>query len=159
MNKYENAMKLMEKLFGNGDKDTLLVLGTIKQNESAVGNPRPSVRMVNGIYDNGAFYISTALSKKKTKEIEKNEEVSLVSLGETFAAIVANGKATNLGWVSNEQNHGIREKMRTVFHEWWYTENDENSPESIILRIELTEATLGGHDEKYDVDFVKKEVR
>jgi len=155
---YEKAMKIMEKLYGNGDKDTLLVLGTIKQADSAAGNPRPSVRMVNGIYFDGAFYVSTALSKTKTKEIEKNEEVSLVSLGDAFAALIANGKASNLGWVSAEKNHPIREKMRKVFG-WWYDENDENSQESIVLRIELTEATIGDNEEKYEVDFVKKEAR
>lgn len=159
MNKYENAMKLMEKTFGNGDKDTLLVLGTIKQEGNDAGNPRPSVRMVNGIYDDGAFYVSTALSKTKTKEIEKNEEVSLVSLGEAFAALVANGKASNLGWVSDEKNHSIRDKMRKVFHDWWYEENDENSQDSIVLCIDLTEATIGGNEEKYEVDFVKKEAK
>jgi len=158
MNKYENAMKLMEKIYGNGDKDTLLVLGTIKQEHSDTGNPRPSVRMVNGIYYDGAFYVSTALSKTKTKEIEKNAEVSLVSLGDAFAAIIANGKASNLGWVSDEKNHSIREKMRKVFG-WWYDENDENSQDSIVLRIDLTEATIGGTEEKYEVDFVKKEAK
>lgn len=155
MSKYENATKLMEKIFGNGDKETLLVLGTIKQEESDVGKPRPSVRMVNAIYDNGSFYVSTALSKRKTKEIEKNEEISLVTLGEAFAVLVANGKASNLGWVSDKKNHSIREKMRKVFP-WWYDENDENSQDSIVLRIDLTEATVGSSDEKYEVDFIKK---
>jgi len=157
MNKYENAIELMEKLFGKGDKNTFIVLGTIKQEDSDDGNPRPSVRIVNAIYDEGAFYVSTGLSKTKTLEIEKNSQVSFVTLGDAFGSLVTNGIAENLGWVMDEQNTEIRDKMRKVFHDWWYEDNDENNPDSIVLRLTPTYATLADNEEKYEVDFVKKE--
>lgn len=46
MNKYENAMKLMEEYCGNG-KDDLIALATIVLTPNADGNPRPAVRMVD----------------------------------------------------------------------------------------------------------------
>jgi len=159
MSKYENAMKMMEKLFGNGDKNTFIVLGTIKQDNSDDGNPRPSVRIVNAIYYEGVFYVSTGLLKTKTLEIEKNNQVSFVTLGDAFGSLVTNGIADNLGWVMDEKNADIRDKMRTVFHEWWYDENDENSPNSIVLRITPTNAVITDNEERYEVDFTRQEVK
>jgi len=161
MSKYENAMKIMDECLGNGDKNTFIALGTIKQDNSDDGNPRPSVRIVNAIYYDGAFYISTALWKTKTAEIEQNNQVSFVTLGEAFGLLVTNGIAENLGWVMDEKNTDIRDKMRKVFHEWWYEDNDENSPDSIVLRITPTNAIITDGQQKYgeakyDVDFVSK---
>lgn len=158
MSKYENAIKLMEEFCGNG-KDNLIALATISLSQNAVGNPCPKVRMVDALYEDGAFYISSASWKNKTLEIEKNNEVSVCGL-DLFAA---QGTAENLGWVKNEKNADIRAKMKENFA-WFNDHGDEDSPTSIVLRITLTEGMITDNEKKYGecqykVDFAKKEAK
>ncbi len=158
MNKYENAMKLMEEYCGNG-KDNLIALATIALTQSAVGNPRPAVRMVDAYYEDGVFYVSTDANKNKMLEIGKNNEVSICGLD----LLVAQGIAENLGWVKDEKNAEIRAKMKKFFT-WFNAHGGEDSPSSIVLRITLKEGTITDNDQKYGewqykVDFTKKEVK
>lgn len=155
MNKYENAIRLMEEFCGNG-KDNLVALATISLSANPSGNPRPSVRMVNAYYEDGVFYVSSASWKNKTLEIEKNNEVSICGL-DLFAA---NGTAENLGWVKDEKNAEIRAKMKKIFA-WFDDHGGEDSPDSIVLRITLTEGTITDNEKKYGewqykVDFGSK---
>jgi uncharacterized pyridoxamine 5'-phosphate oxidase family protein len=157
MNKYENAMKLMEEFCGNG-KDNLIALATIALSPNTVGKPRPAVRMVDAYYEDGVFYVSTSANKNKMLEIEKNNEISICGLD----LFVAQGIAENLGWVKDEKNAEIRAKMKKFF-EWFNAHGDEDNPNSIVLRITLTEGTITDNDQKYGewqykVDFVKKEI-
>ncbi|SCY23027.1 pyridoxamine 5''-phosphate oxidase [Alkaliphilus peptidifermentans] len=158
MSKYENAMKLMEDFCGKG-KDNLIALATIALPLNAAGNPRPAVRMVNAYYEDGVFYVSSDANKNKTLEIGKNNEVSICGLG----LFVAQGRAENLGWVKDERNAEIRGKMKKIFA-WFDAHGDEDNPDSIVLRITLTEGIITDNDKKYDewqykVDFTKKEVK
>lgn len=155
MSKYEKAMKLMEEFCGNG-KDNLVALATISLKPNATGKPRPAVRMVNAYYEDGAFYISTASWKNKTLEIGENNEVSICGLD----LFTANGVAENLGWVKDERNVEIRTKMKKCF-EWFDDHGNEESLDSIVLRITLTEGTITDNEEKYGerlykVDFINK---
>jgi len=155
MNKYEKAIKLMEELCGNG-KDNIIALATISLKTNSSGNPRPAVRMVNAYYEDGMFYISTASWTNKMLEIEKNNEVSICGLD----WFTANGIAENLGWVKDEKNAEIRAKMKKYFR--WFDEHaNEESPDSIVLRVTLTEGTIIDNEEKYGerhykVDFINK---
>lgn len=158
MNKYEKAMKLMDEFCGNG-KDNLVALATIALSPNAAGNPRPSVRMVNAFYEDGVFYVSTGAKKTKMLEIEKNNEVSICGLD----LFTAQGKAENLGWVKDENNAEIRAKMKKIFS-WFEDHADEDNPDSIVLRITLTEGTITDNEQKYDewlykVDFINKEAK
>lgn len=158
MSKYENAMKLMEDFCGNG-KDNLIALATIALSPNAVGNPRPTVRMVDAYYEDGVFYVSTDAKKNKMLEIGKNSEVSICGLD----LFVAQGKAENLSWVKDEGNAEIRAKMKKTFT-WFDAHGDEDNPDSIVLRITLTEGTITDNDKKYGdwqykVDFTKKEAK
>lgn len=158
MTNYEKAMKLMDEFCGNG-KDNLIALATIALTKGAEGNPRPSVRMVDAYYEDGVFYVSTSASKNKMLEIEKNNEVSVCGL-DWFTAF---GKAENLGWVKDEKNAEIRAKMKKYF-EWFDAHGDEDNPDSIVLRITLTEGVITDNEQKYgewqyNVDFLKKEVK
>lgn len=158
MNKYENAMKLMEEYCGNG-KDNLIALATIALSPNAVGNPRPAVRMVDAYYEDGVFYVSTDANKNKMLEIGKNNEISICGLD----LFVAQGTAENLGWVKDERNAEIRAKMKKIFT-WFDAHGGEDNPDSIVLRITLTEGTITDNDKKYGewqykVDFAKKEVK
>lgn len=85
------------------------------------------------------------------------------SLTEPLDLFVARGMAENLGWVKDERNTGIRAKMKKFFP-WFDAHGDEDNPDSIVLRITLTEGTLTDNDRKYGewqyiVDFAKKEVK
>ena len=157
MSKYENAMKLMEELCGN-DKEEVIALATISS-PSVAGSPRPAVRMVCAYYENGAFYVSTDARKNKMLQIEKNNEVSVAGLGwYTFQ-----GRAENLGWVKDEKNAEIRAKFKKVFN-WFDEVGDEENPNSIVLRITLTEGIIIDNaekygEEKYEIDFINKIVK
>lgn len=155
MSKYENAMKLMEDFCGNG-KDNLIALATIALPLNAEGNPRPAVRMVDAYYEDGVFYVSTSANTNKMLEIGKNNEVSICGLD----LFVARGRAENLGWVKDEKNADIRAKMKKIFT-WFDDHGDEDNPDSIVLRITLTEGTITDNDKKYGewqykVNFAKK---
>lgn len=155
MDKYENAMKLLEERCGN-DKEVLIALATISLTPNAAGKPRPAVRMVCAYYEDGVFYVSTDATKNKILQIEKNNEVAVAGLDWfTF-----NGIAENLGWVKDEKNTRIRAKFKKVF-DWFDDVGDEDNPDSIVLRITLTEGTIIDNEKKYGdlqykVDFVNK---
>ena len=155
MSKYENAMKLMEERCGNG-KEEVIALATISIFPNADGNPRPAVRMVCAYYEDGVFYVSTDATKNKMLQIEKNNEVSVGGLG----WYAFQGTAKNLGWVKDEKNAEIRAKFKKVFN-WFDEVGDEDNPNSIVLRITLTEGTITDNEKKYgehlyEIDFINK---
>lgn len=158
MSKYENAIKLMEERCGNG-KEVVIALATISLSANAAGNPRPAARMVCAYYEDGVFYVSTDARKNKTLQIEKNNEVSVCGM-EDYAL---HGIAENLGWVKDEKNAEIRAKFKKVFN-WFDEVGDEDNPNSIVLRITLTEGTIIDNERKYgeqmyDIDFINKAVK
>lgn len=159
MEKYENAMKLMQERCGNADKDNVIGLATISLSSSPNGSPRPSNRIVSAYYEDGIFYVSTDAKKSKTIEIAQNNEVAICGLD----WFVANGTAENLGWVKDEKNAEIRAKMKKVFN--WFDEHaDEDNPNSIVLRITLSDGIITDNEHKfgewkYDVDFTNKAVK
>jgi len=155
MSKYENAIKLIEERCGN-DKEVVIALATISLFPNAIGNPRPAVRMVCAYYENGVFYISTDATKNKMLQIEKNNEVSVCG----FDWYTFQGTAENLGWVKDEKNKEIRTKFKKIFN-WFDEVGDEDNPNSIVLRITLTEGTLIDNEKKYgehlyEIDFINK---
>lgn len=155
MSKYENAMKLLEERCGNG-KEEVIALATISLSLNDAGNPRPAVRMVCAYYEDGVFYVSTDARKNKMLQIEKNNEVSVCGL-DWYAL---QGRAENLGWVKDEKNAEIRAKFKKIF-DWFDEVGDEDNPNSIVLRISLTEGTITDNEQKYgeyqyEVDFINK---
>lgn len=151
MTKYEKAMKLMDDFCGNG-KDNLIALATISLDSSNEALS-PAVRMVDAYYEDRTFYVSSASWKNKTKEIEKNNIVSICGMD----LFTAKGQAENLGWVKDEKNAEIREKMKKYF-EWFEDHGNEDSPDSIVLRISLTEGVITDNEQtygewQYKVDF------
>lgn len=155
MSKFDDAIKLMEERCGNG-KEVIIALATISLSPNAAGNPRPAVRMVCAYYEDGVFYVSTDAKKSKTLQIEKNNEVSVSGL-DWFAF---QGIAENLGWVKDEKNAKIRAEFKKVFN-WFDEVGDEENPNSIVLRVTLTEGTIIDNERKYgeqqyDIDFINK---
>ena len=158
MSKFDYVMKRLDELFGN-DKEEVIALATISLTPNEAGNPRPAVRMVCAYYEDGAFYVSTDATKSKMLQIEKNNEVAVCGMGwYSFQ-----GKAENLGWVKDEKNAYIRDKFKKVF-EWFDAVGDEDNPDSIVLRIRLTEGVIldnpeSSDSQRYETDFVNKTVK
>lgn len=158
MSKYENAIKLMQERCGNG-KEEVIALATVSLSPNGLGSPRPANRMVCAYYEDGAFYVSTDATKEKSLQIEKNNEVSVAGMG----WYAFHGLAENLGWVKDEKNAEIRAKFKEVF-DWFDEVGDEDNPNSIVLRIQLTEGILTDNertygDWKYEIDFINKTVK
>ncbi len=158
MSKYDDAIKLMEECCGN-DKEVIIALATISLSANAAGNPSPAVRMVCAYYEEGAFYVSTDARKNKTLQVEKNNEVSVCGMdGYNFQ-----GMAENLGWIKDEKNAKIRGKFIKIF-DWFDEEGGEDDPNSIVLRITLTEGTIFDNEKKYgehkyEIDFINKVIK
>ena len=155
MSKYQNAMALMQERCGNG-KEEVIALATIALSPNATGNPRPAARMVCAYYEDGEFYVSSDAKKNKSLQIEQNNEVSVCG----FGWYALQGTAENLGWVKDEKNAEIRAKFKKIF-DWFDEVGEEDNPDSIVLRITLTEGTIIDHEKKYgemqyEIDFINK---
>lgn len=135
------AFEIMNERFGH---DTLISLATI---DGGI----PAVRIVNSYYENGAFYTITYALSNKMRQIEVNSTVAIC--GEWFTA---HGVGENMGHVCDERNTEIATKLRKVFSEWYSKGHvDESDPNTIILRIRLTDAVLFSKGTRYDIDFKK----
>lgn len=56
--------------------------------------------------------------------------------------------------ILDEKNQEIADKLRTVFAEWYLNgHTDEKDPNTIILRIRLTDGVLFSHGTRYDINF------
>lgn len=133
--------KIMMERFG---KDSLIALAT-------VGKGVPSVRTVDGYYENGAFYVLTYALSNKMQQIEKNPVVAIS--GEWFSA---HGTGSNLGWFGKKENEQIAQKMRNVFAEW--IDNGHNNFEdenTCILCVALTDGVLFSDGVRYEIDFTE----
>ncbi|GBU29246.1 hypothetical protein R84B8_02810 [Treponema sp. R8-4-B8] len=139
MSKDNEAFKIIAKRFG---RDTLVSLATIDKN-------RPFVRIVNGYYENGLFYVITYKLSNKMKQIKKNPEVAVC--GEWFTA---SGIGKNIGHVLNKKNTVVMAKLREVFAEWYSNGHvNEDDVNTCILCIKLTKGVLFNQGKKYNVNF------
>lgn len=118
--------ELMQERFG---RDNLLALATVDGN-------RPSVRYINAYYEDGAFYVITHARSAKMQQI---------------AAEPAVGLAESLGAFASEPNRSLAETLRRVFSAWIDNgHSDLTSPDTIILRITLTDGVAYAHGVRYD---------
>lgn len=154
MNTFEEGAKLLEELFGN-NKDNLISLATIARDTGEEGRPRPVVRTVDAVYEDGVFYVATYAKSNKMLQIAENPEISVAAHQEMFTAC---GMGENLGWVLAPRNSEIRAKLRTAFAAWYDMANNEQDENCCILALRLTKGILNiNHWEKlYHMDFVNK---
>jgi general stress protein 26 len=140
MTNNEKALSLMIERFGH---DTLLSVATID-------GDRPSVRIVDAYYEDGAFYSVTYALSGKMKQIEKNPDVGVC--GEWFTA---HGVGENLGHVLLPQNADMMAKLRAAFAAWYDNgHTNESDPNTILLRIRLTDGILFHQGERFEVEFL-----
>ena len=135
----KETMEIMDDRFGC---DNLLSVATVEEGI-------PSVRIVNGYYEDRAFYVITYARSNKMRQIEKTPMVAVC--GEWFTA---HGIGENIGHVKAEENEDIMSKLRVVFDEWYGNgHTDEDDPNTCLLRIRLTDGVLFHHGKRYDIDF------
>ncbi len=108
----------------------------------------PYVRYVNAYYENGSFYVITYAGSNKMRQLEKNPVAAIA--GEWFTA---HARAESLGWFCAEENAETAGKLRAVFAEWIDNgHNDFSDVNTIILRLELTDAVLWSHGDMYTLE-------
>ncbi len=153
MNKYDEAMKLLDERFGH--KDGLISLSTIARFPNTEGNSVPAARIVNAFYEDGAFYTVTYATSSKMQQIAQNPEVAVCIIVESFTA---NGIGENLGWVCEEKNAEIMSKIRPIFAEWYNEANNDEDPNTCLLRIQLTKGVWNDAHKgiRNEIDFVNK---
>ncbi len=138
--KKEKDMQRLNELFG---KDTLLSLATTDGNT-------PYVRIVDGYFENGSFYIIVDAKSDKMKQIKKNNKVALCS-NDYFSA---HGIATNLGHIYSEKNMELAKKLKVVFAKWWDNgHSDYNDESTVILEVKLTSAVFFDFETRDVIEF------
>lgn len=129
----------MDQRFGH---DNLIALATLD-------GDTPFVRTVNAYYEDGCFYTVTHALSGKMRQIGINPKVAIC--GDWFTA---HGFGENMGHILLPENADMADKLRTVFAEWYSNgHTNEADPNTIILRIRLTDGVLFWHGTRYEIDF------
>lgn len=151
MDRYEAAMKLLDEKVGN--KDGLISLSTISLEPGDEGKSRPAARIVDAYYEDGAFYTVTYATSGKMRQIAQNPEVAVCVIVDSFTA---DGIAENLGWVCDEKNARMMTKLRTIFSAWYTEANNDEDPNTCLMRIRLTKGLWNDAHKgiKNEIDFI-----
>ena len=153
MDKFNEGMMEIDKAFGNG-KDNLIAVATLAVED---GKPRPVVRTVDAMYEDGVFYTVTNAQSNKMRQIAQNPEVSVAGCHEM---LTASGIGENIGWVLEPRNAELRTKLRAAFSAWYDAANNENDKNCCIMAIRLTKGIMNvNHWERlYHMDFANKKI-
>lgn len=112
--------------------DSLISIATVDSSGT------PWVRTVDAIYIDGAFYTITHNSTNKMKHISTNPVVAIC--GEWFSG---HGKAESLGYICNEENKDLADKLRETFKSWYSNgHTNENDVNTIILKVIVTDGVI-----------------
>lgn len=135
----ETTNRILTERFG---KDSLIALATAENNI-------PSVRTVDAVYLDGAFYVVTYSLSGKMQQIAKNPAVAVS--GEWFTA---HGIGENLGHVLLPENKAVMDLLRAAFAAWYDNgHTNEADPNTCLLKIRLTDGVLFADGTRYDIDF------
>ena len=127
MNKEIN--KILKDRF---EKDSLIAIATVDETD------KPWVRTVDAIYINGAFYTITNATTSKMKHINQNPVVAIC--GEWFSG---HGRAESIGYIRNEENKDLADKLRTAFASWYDNgHTNESDINTIILKVAVTDGII-----------------
>ena len=153
MSTFDEAMKLLDEKLGN--KDGLITLSTIALEPGPDGKSRPAARIVNAYYEDGAFYTVTYATSGKMLQIAQNPEVAVCVIVDNFTA---DGIGENMGWVCDEKNAQIMTKLRKIFAEWYNEANNDEDPNTCLLRVRLTNGLWNDAHKgiRNTVDFVNR---
>ena len=132
------AAKMTER-FGH---DNLIALAT-------VDGDSPAVRTVNAYYEDGCFYTVTYALSGKMQQIGRNPKIAIC--GDWFTA---HGIGESMGHILLPENAAMADKLRAAFAAWYDNgHTNEADPNTIILRICLTDGVLFHHGTRYDITF------
>lgn len=135
----KNAMEIMTARFGH---DTLLALATVEDG-------LPHVRTINAWYQDGCFYAVTWAGSGKMRQLAKEPRVAVC--GDWFTG---HGVGESLGHVLREENAPLMHQLRTAFASWYQNGHiNEQDPDTVILRIRLTDGVLFADGQRYDLTF------
>ena len=124
------------------NKDSLIALATVDGNT-------PHVRAVNSYYEDGCFYTITYALSNKMKQIAVDPTVAIC--GDWFTG---HGIGDNLGWIRDEKNNDIANKLRAAFAAWYDNgHTNEADVNTVILRIRMTDGILLHHGTRFEIDF------
>ena len=139
MNHNEKTNAILTARFG---KDSLIALATAENNI-------PSVRTVDAVYIDGAFYVVTYALSGKMQQIKKNPTVAVS--GEWFTA---HGVGQNTGHVLLAENKPIMDILRKAFAAWYDNgHTNEADPNTCLLKVTLTDGVLFAEESRYDIRF------
>ena len=112
---------------------------------------------MDGYYEDGALYTVTYTLSGKMKYIATHPQAAVCSFWFT-----GHGTGENLGWVRDDKNAALMEKLRAAFAGWYSNGHvSEDDPNTCILCIRLTDGILIDHDKKfgegrYAIDFANQ---
>ena len=139
MKRNADIAAIMDERFGH---DNLIALAT-------VDGDSPAVRTVNAYSEDGCFYTVTYALSGKMRQIAKNPKVAIC--GDWFTA---RGVGESIGHILLAENAVLADKLRTAFAAWYSNgHTNEADPNTIILRIRLTDGVLFHHGTKYEIEF------
>ena len=124
--------KINEILKERFEKDSLISIATVDS------TGMPWVRTVDAIYIDGAFYTITNATTNKIKHINENPVVAIC--GEWFSG---HGKAESLGYIRDESNKNLADKLRAAFESWYDNgHTNESDINTIILKVTVTDGII-----------------
>ncbi|HIV26325.1 MAG TPA: pyridoxamine 5'-phosphate oxidase family protein [Candidatus Ornithocaccomicrobium faecavium] len=133
------AERILQERFG---KDSVIALATLEDGQ-------PSARFVNAYYEGGAFYSITHAHSGKMRQIAQNPAVGIAA--DWFTA---HGVAENLGYLFAPENAAMAAKLKLAFAQWFDNgHNDYADPNTILLRVRLTDGVLLSHGTRYALAF------
>ncbi|MBR3764924.1 MAG: pyridoxamine 5'-phosphate oxidase family protein [Clostridia bacterium] len=120
-------------------KDSLIALATCE-------GATPSVRAVNTVYADGAFWVITYAKSGKMRQIAVNPIVGLC--GEWFTG---HGTAQSLGHVLLPDNAAMMVILRKAFADWYGNGHvNEADPDTILLCITVTDGVFFRNGTRYE---------
>lgn len=97
----------------------------------------------------GAFHTITWAQSGKMRDIAQNPCVAVS--GEWFTA---HGTAQSLGHVLAPGNAAMMDRLRAAFASWYANGHvNEADPDTILLRIRLTDGVLFRDGARYEIEF------
>lgn len=135
-------LKALRLLHDRFHRDSLIALAT-------TDGLTPSVRTVDAFYEDGSFYTITYALSGKMQQIAVNPTVAVC--GEWFTG---HAVAENMGHIRLECNQAVADQLRSAFAAWYDNgHTNEADPNTIILRLRLTDGVLFADGVRYELEF------
>lgn len=140
---FSESLKILEILFG---KDCQFALAT------STGNV-PTVRFVDLLYMDKAFYLVTYAKSQKVLDLQSNPNFSISKNLYRF-----NGRAVMLGHPLDEKNKEIRSILTDAFSEWYFEHNNENDENMCYVKLCIDTGFFYKDGVGYKLDMYKESV-